>query len=319
MAKKSLNVNGKGVSVTFDDPDMPLLYALRDNLGLHGPRFGCGLGQCGACTVHVDGKAVRSCVTPLVDDQRQAEDRHARRPRHAREAASGAEGLHRGAGGAVRLLHQRHDHGVGGLPRQQQEAERGRDQEGARQQSLPLRHPCPHRARGQARRRRKREGGSHEHPHLPRATCSRAAARSSSASRSPVRSTTRWRKAPRPSRVALTEVDSFLAIDARPARCTVYSGKVDLGTGVTTALRQIVAEELDVPLSRVELVAGRHDAHARPGQDLGQPHHPDRRHADPQGGRHRAPGAAGGSRQAPRRRSESSPSPTASSPAAASA
>ena len=63
--RKSLNVNGKAVNVTVDDPDMPLLYALRDNLALHGPRFGCGLGQCGACTVHVDGKAVRSCVTPL--------------------------------------------------------------------------------------------------------------------------------------------------------------------------------------------------------------------------------------------------------------
>jgi nicotinate dehydrogenase subunit A len=62
---KSLDVNGKAVSITIDDPDMPLLYALRDNLELHGPRFGCGLGQCGACTVHVDGKAVRSCITPL--------------------------------------------------------------------------------------------------------------------------------------------------------------------------------------------------------------------------------------------------------------
>jgi nicotinate dehydrogenase subunit A len=62
---QALNVNGKKVSVSVDDPDMPLLYALRDNLGLHGPRFGCGLGQCGACTVHVDGVAVRSCVTPL--------------------------------------------------------------------------------------------------------------------------------------------------------------------------------------------------------------------------------------------------------------
>jgi len=65
MAQKSLNVNGKAVRITIDDPDMPLLYALRDNLALHGPRFGCGLAQCGACTVHVDGKAVRSCVTPL--------------------------------------------------------------------------------------------------------------------------------------------------------------------------------------------------------------------------------------------------------------
>jgi nicotinate dehydrogenase subunit A len=65
MAKRSLNVNGKRVSITYDDPQMPLLYALRDNLGLRGPRFGCGLGQCGACTVHIDGTAVRSCVIPI--------------------------------------------------------------------------------------------------------------------------------------------------------------------------------------------------------------------------------------------------------------
>ena len=47
------------------DPAMPLLYALRNDLGLHGPRFGCGLSQCGACTVHLDGTAVRSCVLPV--------------------------------------------------------------------------------------------------------------------------------------------------------------------------------------------------------------------------------------------------------------
>ena len=47
------------------DPDMPLLYALRDDLGLNNPHFGCGLAQCGACTVHLDGQAIRSCVTPL--------------------------------------------------------------------------------------------------------------------------------------------------------------------------------------------------------------------------------------------------------------
>jgi nicotinate dehydrogenase subunit A len=58
-------VNGATVSVTVDDPDTPLLYVLRNELGLHGPRFGCGLGQCGACTVLIDGDAVRSCVTPL--------------------------------------------------------------------------------------------------------------------------------------------------------------------------------------------------------------------------------------------------------------
>jgi nicotinate dehydrogenase subunit A len=65
VATRSLDVNGRTVSVTVDDPDVPLLYVLRNELGLHGPRFGCGLGQCGACTVHIDGAAVRSCVTPL--------------------------------------------------------------------------------------------------------------------------------------------------------------------------------------------------------------------------------------------------------------
>ncbi|TXN72445.1 (2Fe-2S)-binding protein [Methylobacterium sp. WL6] len=61
----SLDVNGRVAPVSVDDPDTPLLYVLRDDLGLHGPRFGCGLGQCGACTVHVDGQAVRSCITPV--------------------------------------------------------------------------------------------------------------------------------------------------------------------------------------------------------------------------------------------------------------
>ncbi len=61
----SFNLNGQPVTVQTDDPEMPLLYALRDDLGLHGPRFGCGLGQCGSCTVHVEGKAIRSCVTPV--------------------------------------------------------------------------------------------------------------------------------------------------------------------------------------------------------------------------------------------------------------
>src|ERR1700722_13443715 len=64
MPGTQLNVNGKSVAVFVDDPDMPLLYVLRNDLGLHGPRFGCGLGQCGACTVHIDGQAVRSCTIP---------------------------------------------------------------------------------------------------------------------------------------------------------------------------------------------------------------------------------------------------------------
>lgn len=60
----SINVNG--VDREFDgEPDMPLLWYVRDVLGLTGTKFGCGIAMCGACTVHVDGKAVRGCVTPV--------------------------------------------------------------------------------------------------------------------------------------------------------------------------------------------------------------------------------------------------------------
>src|SRR3954465_11798468 len=65
MAQLTLNIDGRARSIEVDDPDMPLLYALRDDLALDNPRFGCGLGQCGACTVQIDGQAVRSCVTPV--------------------------------------------------------------------------------------------------------------------------------------------------------------------------------------------------------------------------------------------------------------
>jgi nicotinate dehydrogenase subunit A len=61
-----LNLNVNGLARTAEvDSDTPLLYVLRDNLGLQGPKYGCGLGQCGACTVLINGEAVRSCVTPV--------------------------------------------------------------------------------------------------------------------------------------------------------------------------------------------------------------------------------------------------------------
>lgn len=59
-----LNINGKGVTVDAD-PAMPLLWVLRDALNMTGTKFGCGIAACGACTVHIDGQAVRSCVMPV--------------------------------------------------------------------------------------------------------------------------------------------------------------------------------------------------------------------------------------------------------------
>ena len=61
-----LTVNGTAVEVDVE-PEMPLLWVLRDELGITGPKYGCGIAQCGACTVHVDGQAVRSCSLPVGD------------------------------------------------------------------------------------------------------------------------------------------------------------------------------------------------------------------------------------------------------------
>jgi nicotinate dehydrogenase subunit A len=65
MAKYAFRLNGRAVSAESWDPAQPLLYVLRGPFALHGTKFGCGLGQCGACTVLMDGKAVRSCMTPI--------------------------------------------------------------------------------------------------------------------------------------------------------------------------------------------------------------------------------------------------------------
>ena len=60
----TLNINGKEVTVDVD-PDTPLLWVIRDHVGLTGTKYGCGIAQCGACTIHIDGQAVRCCIIPL--------------------------------------------------------------------------------------------------------------------------------------------------------------------------------------------------------------------------------------------------------------
>ena len=75
----TFQLNGRVVSVHSPD-DAPLLWVIRDELGLTGTKFGCGIGFCGACTVHVEGRATRSCITPLERDRRSQGD-HDRRTR----------------------------------------------------------------------------------------------------------------------------------------------------------------------------------------------------------------------------------------------
>ena len=65
MANYTFQVNGRAVTVDSWDPGQPLLYVLHNSLGLHAAKFGCGLAQCGACTVLLDGNPVRSCITPI--------------------------------------------------------------------------------------------------------------------------------------------------------------------------------------------------------------------------------------------------------------
>ena len=75
----TLNVNGKPMA--FDaEPDTPLLWVLREQLGLTGTKYGCGIAQCGSCTVHIDGAPVRSCVRAAGGAEAEPEDRHHRGP-----------------------------------------------------------------------------------------------------------------------------------------------------------------------------------------------------------------------------------------------
>ena len=117
MSQITLTVNGKRQTVDVE-PTTPLLYVLRNDLGLQGPRFGCGLGQCGACTVIIKGEAVRSCIRP-VSAVAGAEITTLEGPGGGRHAASPAAGLDRRAGAAVRVLPERADPHREGAARQE--------------------------------------------------------------------------------------------------------------------------------------------------------------------------------------------------------
>ena len=117
----SLKINGKSQVVDVD-PSTPLLYVLRNDVGLHGPRFGCGLGQCGACTVHIDGRAGVSVLLPIaaVGDR---EDHDARRLLEDGKPNQAPTSLHRRAGRAMRLLHFRHGDARAALSARQPESD----------------------------------------------------------------------------------------------------------------------------------------------------------------------------------------------------
>ena len=91
MAQYRLQVNGRTATVESWDPAQPLLYVLRNALGLHSPKFGCGLGQCGACTVLLDGTPTRSCITSVEQAVGLADGGRAREFGKSNKAAEVAE------------------------------------------------------------------------------------------------------------------------------------------------------------------------------------------------------------------------------------
>ena len=268
-------------------PDDAAAVRAARHLQLNGAKFGCGLGQCGACTVMVDGEAVFSCVTPIsVVAGTAGSDR--RGPRHDRQARPDAARLHRGAGGAVRLLHRRHDHARAGaaraqsvavaMPRSAQHMATNLCRCGTHMRILRAVERAATRCakRGRPQRRDVATTGRGP-PTVARAamrlaTAVRARRRvflrsggalivSFASRRSPRRAVgAETQAAPRPAPrfPASLETGSRCSIRGSAstpmAAITVFTGKAELGQGIKTALIQIAAEQLVVTPRRIKLV-----------------------------------------------------------------
>ena len=257
-----LEVNGTSHSLALDDPDMPLLYALRDEIGLNNPHFGCGLAQCGACTVHVDGAATRSCVTPVsaVQGAKVTTLAGLGTPEHPHPLQTG---LHRRAGAAMRLLHQWLDDDGGGAAQGQPASERCRDPRRPLRSQMPLRHPSGDPARRQARGAGELREAS-AMTQMPISTITRRSVlKAAGALMVTVAASGEFQAALAQAGAGAAtkpplspdQLDSWIAVE-RDGSVTAFFGKMDMGQGVDVAIGQIVAEELDVPFARVTVVMG---------------------------------------------------------------
>ena len=146
----TIKVNGQTHSVDVDG-DTPLLWVLRDVLGMTGTKFGCGMALCGACTVHVDGVATRSCITPI-DSIGTSEITTIEAIGATRGGRQDPEGLARPRGRSMRLLPVGPDHVRCGAAREQPASDRFRHRRRDVRQHLPLRDLCPHSRSDQAGR-----------------------------------------------------------------------------------------------------------------------------------------------------------------------
>ena len=250
--------------------DTPLLYVLRDDLKLNAAKFGCGLGQCGACTVIVDGKAVLSCVTPLLLLEGKQVTTLEGLGTVEKPGADPAR-LHGRAGGAMRLLHRRHDDAGAGVAAEKSQTDRCANPRRAASRNL-CRCGTHMRILRAVHRAAQLMDTAELTPNGRGARNERAPSFSIAAAvlagggalivsfslpdafaqdqRAPARA------APKPpGSLATSPYPRFLDSHRCRRPITVFTGKAELGQGFKTAFQQIAAEELDVPFAVAE---GRH-------------------------------------------------------------
>ena len=248
----SLKVNGASHS-TPAEPDTPLLYVLRNDLFLAGAKFGCGLAQCGACTVLVDGKATRSCVTPIgtlgnaeittIEALGTIEKPHPLQKAFIDEQAAQC-------GYCINGMIMKAKELLGS----EAASDRCRCARGAGRSSLPVRNPQSDCRRRRAGRQRDREGLTNERsdPDAPRLHQGLGGL-VLAFSLDPAELLAQGAAARLPGSLNNNRaLHAWIRIGG-DGNATVYTGKVELGQGILTALWQIAAEELDLAPSRVRI------------------------------------------------------------------
>lgn len=156
MAQLHTTINGEPITAEVD-PALSLAEFLREKMYLTGTKIGCGKGECGACTVILDGKAVTSCIIPVLRARGRLRRDH-RRPGAGRQAPPPSGGVCEQGRGPVRILHPGHDHVLQGSAGRQPGPLEGGDPRGLGRKRLPLHRLCKHRTGGRSRCRPHEEG-----------------------------------------------------------------------------------------------------------------------------------------------------------------
>jgi hypothetical protein len=242
MVATAFTVNGKAVTVEAE-PDTPLLWVLREHLKLTGTKFGCGIAQCGACTVHIDGEPTRSCSV-LVSDLRGKQvttiEGLSTDSSHPLQKAWIAEQVP-----PVRLLPVRPDHAGGGFAAKESQADPRRDHHPHGRQHLPLRHLSTHH-----RCHRKCEGGLTMLQDTRGETLSR---RSFLVGTGAACVAVAFGSLPDTAAAAGPLTPNAWVTIGEDGIVTIVPPAVEMGQGAQTSLPLILAEELDADWSKVRL------------------------------------------------------------------